>query len=117
MGALFAYPALLTTTSRLPKAVTAVLTAASAAAASVTSSATAWIRSPLAATRSSSCSGRRAVATNWSPTPSTASASARPNPRDAPVISHVFAIAVLRPSAADDHLGKGVQRRQAERSH
>jgi hypothetical protein len=40
-------------------------------------------------TRSASCSGLRAVATSLSPAVSTASASARPRPRELPVINHI----------------------------
>src|SRR5207302_99243 len=60
---------------------------------SVTSNSAATTRSGCAATRSSSASGFRAVATTVSPAASAASAIDRPKPEDAPVINQTLPVA------------------------
>ncbi len=88
IGLMSPYPALLTSTSSRPNAFVATATASTAACSLVTSSATVRTWSPYRSIRSASCAGLRAVATSLWPAASTASASARPRPRELPVINH-----------------------------
>src|SRR5579862_1357381 len=86
------YPALLTTTSREPKAPIAAFTAFAAADSPVTSSAMSLIWSPWRSDRSCRDSMPLAVANTSLPAARPASTIARPRPRELPVTNQTCAI-------------------------
>jgi hypothetical protein len=91
-------PALLTTTSSLPKAAAARLTPSNTAGRSETSSGSRTSASGYSAARSASGSMLRAEATTRSPAASAASVNALPRPREAPVMNQTLAVVM------DSHL-------------
>lgn len=74
---------------------TARCTASNAAARSATSTRSGSTASPYFSTRSSKADAERLVTATRSPRSSAASAYSRPNPFEAPVMNHVFAMSVL----------------------
>lgn len=85
-----ANPALLTTTSIVPSAANASSTTRLTCAVSVTSRRPTHSRSPWAARRPSSTSGRRRVAATRSPRSRRRSVRPRPKPEDVPVMNQVL---------------------------
>src|SRR5258707_6897869 len=96
MGATFASPALLTTTSSRPKRPVPAATAARAASASVTSTASGSTLSACRSAISASCSGLRAVATTRSPASRAARTRARPKPREEPVMNQTCCMELVK---------------------